>query len=121
MIKTTSDGVRYQTRFTNETHSAVSDTSKEKGGSESGFRPHDLLEAALATCINMSLRMYADHHRIPLSGVTTRVTPDRTHPTETIFEYEIELHGSLSQNPKIRVRSCNQILARKSYLLCLLV
>ncbi|MBI3808550.1 MAG: OsmC family protein [Nitrospirae bacterium] len=103
MIETTSDDFRYQTRFTNGTHSAVSDTTKDKGGSESGFRPHDLLEAALASCINMTLRMYADQHNIPLSGVTTRVTLDRTHPVETVFEYGIELHGSLSQDHRDRL------------------
>ena len=98
MIETNSNDIRYQTRFTNRTHSALSDTTQDKGGRGSGFRPHDLLEAALASCINMTLRMYADQHNIPLSGVTTRVTLDRTSPVETVFEYEIELHGLLSQD-----------------------
>lgn len=103
MIETTSADMRYQARFTNGTHSAVSDTTKDKGGSGSGFRPHDLLEAALASCINMTLRMYAAQHNIPLSGVTTRVTLDRTNPVETVFGYDIDLRGWLSQDHRDRL------------------
>lgn len=103
MIETNSEDIRYKTQFTNGTHSAVSDTTKDKGGRESGFQPHDLLEAALANCINITLRMYADQHNIPLSSVTTRVKLDRTNPVEVAFEYEIELHGSLSQDHRDRL------------------
>ncbi len=47
MIEAASGAVRYQTQLTNGTHSVISDTTQDKGGSGSGFRPHDLLEAAL--------------------------------------------------------------------------
>ena len=100
MIKANSKDTRYQTLFTNGKHSAISDTTRDKGGNESGFRPHDLLEAALASCINMTLRMYADQHGIPLSGVTTRVRLDRSNPEESVFEYEIEFLGSLAENDR---------------------
>lgn len=104
MIETAdSHDIRYRARFTNGAHTAVSDTTEDKGGGGSGFRPHDLLEAALACCINMTLRMYADRHAIPLSGVTTRVTLNRTNSEEAIFEYEIELRGSLSQDQRDRL------------------
>lgn len=103
MIETNSDDIRYRVRFTNGTHTAFSDAAQDKGGSGSGFRPHELLEAALASCINMTLRMYADQHALPLSGVTTRVTLDRANPEEVVFEYEIDLHGSLSQDDRDRL------------------
>ena len=103
MIETNSDDIRYRVRFTNGTHTAVSDAAQDKGGNGSGFRPHELLEAALAGCINMTLRMYADQHALPLSSVTTRVTLDRTDPEEVVFEYEIELLGSLSQEHRDRL------------------
>jgi putative redox protein len=51
----------------------------------------------------MALRMYADEHAIPLSGVTTRVTLDRTSSTEAVFEYEIRLDGSLTQEQRNRL------------------
>ena len=66
--------------------------------------PHDLLEAALASCIIMTLRMDADHPRQRNVMVTTRVRLDRKNPVETIFEYEIELRGSLSQDQRDRLR-----------------
>lgn len=103
MIEATSKSVRYQTQLTNGTHSALSDTTREKGGSESGFRPHELLEAALASCMNITIRMYADKHGIALSGVTTRVTLDRSNPEETMFEYEVELQGELSEQDRVRL------------------
>ncbi len=103
MIEARSESVRYQTQLTNGTHSLLSDTTRDKGGSESGFRPHDLLEAALASCITITLRMYADKHGLALSGVTTRVQLDRSQPEETIFKYEVELQGELSEQDRVRL------------------
>ncbi|MEK7761373.1 MAG: OsmC family protein [Nitrospirota bacterium] len=103
MIEVTSDDSRYQTRFTNGAHSAIADTTRDKGGSESGFRPHDLLEAALASCVNITIRMAADQHGLALSDVTTRVRLDRSKPEETIFECEVELLGELSEEDRARL------------------
>ena len=103
MMETTSDDMRYRVRFTNGTHTAASDTTQDKGGSGSGFRPHELLEAALASRINMTLRMVADRHALPLAGVTTRVMLDQTDPEEGVFEYEIVLRGPLSQEDRDRL------------------
>jgi len=44
----------------------------------------------------MTVRMYADHHGIPLRGVTTSVSLDRTRPDEVVFQYELELDGELT-------------------------
>lgn len=103
MIEATSKPIRYQVQLTNGRLSTLSDTTRDKGGNESGFRPHDLLEAALASCMNMTLRMYADQQGLALSGVTTRVKLDRSQPEETIFEYEIELQGELSEQDRARL------------------
>ncbi len=96
MIHTTSDSPRYCTRFSNGTHEALADTTADKGGSCGGFRPHDLLEAALATCVNMTMRMFADHHGIPLRGVETKVELDRAQPDEVVFRYAVTLDGELT-------------------------
>ena len=119
MIKTTSERLRYQARFTNGQDVSFSDTTKNKGGGESGFRPHELLEAAVANCMNMTLRMYADKHSIPLSEVSTTVKLDRSNPEEAVFEYTIELSGPLSVSDRQRlieaVKSCpvRQTLSKK--------
>ncbi len=103
MIEVTSEPVRYQTQLSNGVHSAISDSTRDKGGSESGFRPHDLLEAALASCMNITVRMYADQQGIALSGVTTRVQLDRSKQDETVFMCEIDLHGELTDTERERL------------------
>lgn len=72
-------------------------------GKRVGFSSHELLEAALASRINMTLRMVADRHALPLAGVTTRVMLDQTDPEEGVFEYEIVLRGPLSQEDRDRL------------------
>jgi putative redox protein len=103
MIRATSELPRYQTRFSDGQHQGLADTTAGKGGQHSGFRPHDLLEAALAACVNMSVRMYADHHGIPLSGATTTVSLDRANPDEVAFRYEVALEGDLTPEQRDRL------------------
>lgn len=96
MISAQSELTRYRTTFSNGEHEGLADVGVDDGGGNCGFQPHDLLEAALATCVNMTVRMYAERHAIPLQGVTTKVSLDRTLPDETIFRYEVELDGDLT-------------------------
>ena len=97
MITSQSGDVRYQIAFSDGIHEGFADTTKDKGGSHSGFRPHDLLEAALAACMNMWIRMYADHHNLPLSGAIVNVQLDRSRAEEVIFRYSVDLKGELSE------------------------
>ena len=103
MIRATSQSAPYQTRFSDGEHEGLADTTPAKGGQNSGFRPHDLLEAALASCINMTVRMYADHHAIPLRSATVRVSLDRSHAEEVVFRYEVDVDGELSPAQKERL------------------
>ncbi|MFQ5342238.1 MAG: OsmC family protein [Anaerolineae bacterium] len=103
MVTCMSLETRYQSLVTNGKHEALSDTTEDKGGSHSGFRPHELLEAALASCLNIWLRMYADEHGIPLGEVFTRVSLDRTTPGEVVFEYDVELAGPLTDAQRHRL------------------
>ena len=96
MITTRSAGPRYCTTFSDGKHEGCCDTTPDKGGGADGFRPHDLLEAALASCLNISVRMFSEKHGIPLSGVTTTVTLNREMPEESTFEYAVELEGTLT-------------------------
>jgi len=96
MICATSESARYRTRFSDGEHHGTSDATVDKGGRHAGFRPHDLLEAALASCVSMAVRMHADNYAIPLGGVTTKVSMDRTQPDEVVFRYEVGLDGDLT-------------------------
>ena len=96
MVTTTSEASRYRSRFSNGAHAAYSDTTPDKGGGSQGFRPHELLEAALGSCMNMHLRMYADNHGICLGQVTTTVMVDRSNPLKAVFHYSIGFSPPLS-------------------------
>ena len=85
----------YLTSFTDGQHLAQADASPEHGGQGQGFRPHDLLEAALGSCINIVLRVYAQKHGIPLEGLKVEVNLNRDNPDEARFEYSMELQGQL--------------------------
>jgi putative redox protein len=113
MIRATSEEPRYLNKFSNGKGAGFADVSEEQGGTGISFRPHDLLEAALATCINITLRMYAERHGLPLEDVSTVVSLDHgSSGTETIFRYEVELRGgNLTNEQRAKLleiaRSCS--------------
>jgi putative redox protein len=85
MITSSSQAERYKTLFSTGKHQAYSDATSDKGGRNNGFRPHELLEAALASCINMPVRMHGDQHGIPLKRVITKVVLGRGSAERAIF------------------------------------
>jgi putative redox protein len=111
MITATNDTPRYLTRFSDGPHQGKADTTPDQGGQNAGFRPHALLEAALASCVNMTVQIYAEHHGLALSNVTTRVELDRRDPRETVFRYEIEVHGKLTPEETERLKRAGNACA----------
>ena len=59
-----------------------------------------MIEATLASCMNITLRMYAEQYGMAASGVTTRVRLDRSQPEETSFAYGVELQGEPSETDR---------------------
>ena len=49
------------------------------GGTDTGPTPYELLLGGLAACIAVTLRLYANHKAISLSGVDVRLAFDRVH------------------------------------------
>ena len=96
MITTHSTNARYRTRFSIDEHHAFSDVSAARGGAAAGFNPHELLEASVACCINIWLRIHADACGIPLSSVTAEVRLNRESPDEAVFEYRVDLQGDFT-------------------------
>ncbi len=99
----------------------VVDATKAKGGTGLYIRPHELLEAALATCLNISLRMEAQKNNIHLNEVETRVELDRSDPENSVFEYsfaftpESAIGEGVLKKLKEAVRECpvKKTLAKK--------
>ncbi|MGI6453310.1 MAG: OsmC family protein [Syntrophomonadaceae bacterium] len=69
------------------------DTTRERGGTGEFIGPHELLEAALAACINITLRKVAENKNIDLTGIDTKVILNNTDPEKAIFECSIKIKG----------------------------
>jgi putative redox protein len=119
MIKTCDRDTPFATEFTNGKYTGAADAPKERGGGETSFNPHELLEASVASCFNIWLRKYAQEQNIPLEHITTSVTLDLQNAGETVFRYSLNLQGPLTeaqrQDLAQAVRSCpvHQTLGRK--------
>ena len=115
----------FDTWFTNGKHEGHCDAPVEKGGADAGFGPHELLEAALAGCLNIWVRVYATGHDIPLTGIMTEVTLERQTSGEAVFRYALELKGPLTEEQRRELiqaaQSCpvHQTLAGKISYTCL--
>jgi putative redox protein len=103
VITAASESPNFSTRITNGTDVVIADAEAASGGGAKGFLPHELLEASLASCMNVTLRMYADTHGIPLEGVQTTVTLNRDDPDEAAFDYALHLDGPLTADQRTRL------------------
>jgi putative redox protein len=113
MVKIKSIDQKYQCYLDNGQNIIV-DTTSDKGGSGSGIRPYELLEAALASCMNISLRIQAEKEGIKLEKVETAVSVNRNIDGKTIFEYECTILDKLDEQTIKRIKSILQnCLVRK--------
>jgi len=74
MIVTKSLEGDFLTEFTDGARTALADAPASKGGAGAGFSPFALLEASLATCINITLRNYAKSHDVALGDIEVSAT-----------------------------------------------
>lgn len=104
MIVSRSLSVPFQTEFSNGNFTAVADVPRDRGGDGNGFGPHDLLEAALATCMTITVQKYAAKHAIPLTGATCEVNLDRAVPNAVTFNYSLIFEGELTDEQRQLMR-----------------
>lgn len=77
MITSKSGENDYYTEYTDGENVGHCDAPESLGGGGEGFTPFSLLEASLACCMNMTLRIYAKNHCIQLDEVSTTVSITR--------------------------------------------
>jgi uncharacterized OsmC-like protein/alpha/beta superfamily hydrolase len=105
---------RYRTDVFAGPHMLVADEPRAAGGTDAGPNPYGLLTSALGACTAMTLRMYADRKKWPMTGVTVRLTHDKIYAMDCAdcetkegkvdnFEREIELEGELSDEQRQRL------------------
>lgn len=82
----------------------ITDMSKEEGGQNLGPKPKELLAAALAGCVAMTVKMYANRSNWPLEDVFVEVEIDtETTPGTTIFTKNVSFKGDLTEEQTKRL------------------
>ena len=103
MMEASETGAGYRNRLSNGQFTLQGDMPAGKGGDGDGFRPHELLEAALASCMSMTVRIAAEKYGYALTHVAVTVTLDRSVPAAFAFDYQIKLTGDLSEAERQRL------------------
>jgi putative redox protein len=69
----------FRTQITAGAHTLIADEPKEAGGTDEGPSPYELLLAALGACTAMTLKMYVERKKLPITDVEVSLTFDRIH------------------------------------------
>lgn len=99
MITATNKETTTQALVSKGEYSLAADTAPPKGGGQ-GFRPHELLEAALASCMAITMRLVATERGIPLNQLNVEVVLDHGHPIDPIFRSKIEFDAGVSASDR---------------------
>jgi putative redox protein len=83
-------------------HRLIADVPVEQGGEDAGARPRELVSAALAACISMTVNGYARRKEWPLTEAVVKVQLNESDRGK-LFNVEVELTGPLSAEQKERL------------------
>jgi putative redox protein len=99
-------------------HRLFADEPEHVGGLDSGPSPYDFLSIALGACTSMTLRLYADHKKLPLGRISVDVSHAKSHAkdceecTESergsggridCFERIISIDGEVSEELRAKI------------------
>lgn len=105
---------KFQQQVFSDHHQWFADEPTKVGGQNSGPDPYEHLLAALGTCTAMTIRMYANHKKLPLEHVEVSLFHDRNyledadHAAEKGSQIEalvrkVQLVGALTEEQKVRL------------------
>jgi putative redox protein len=104
----------FQQDIVSGAHHLLADEPVNVGGLDTGPGPYALLLAALGACTSMTLRLYADRKKMPLTRVQVRLRYGRIHATDCAecetkegmidrIERVITLEGELDAEQRARL------------------
>jgi uncharacterized OsmC-like protein/alpha/beta superfamily hydrolase len=97
-----------------DSHAWLADEPTAVGGQDLGPDPYEHLLAALGTCTSMTIRMYANHKKLPLDDVTVTLSHDRQYIDDCegcdekpqnieVINRTVTLKGDLSEKDRQRL------------------
>jgi putative redox protein len=95
------DGLTHEVDV-NGRHTLITDEPVSLGGSDWGPAPHELLPAAVASCIATTIAMYARRRDWPLGEVSVEVDYDNE-ASPRRCETRVEVSGELSADQRRRL------------------
>ncbi len=84
-------------------HEIVVDEPAERGGTDTGPRPTQLLAASLAGCTAITIEMYADRKGWELGPLEVTVEMGYEGPVPNRFDVEVTLPGELDDEQRRRL------------------
>lgn len=93
MVKATIKKDNYETLIEAGRRRMIADEPVDEGGTDLGMNPIELICSSLASCVSITLRMYADRKQINLDEVQVEVDFDKESGG---FQKNIKLFGNLS-------------------------
>ncbi|MFM9894951.1 OsmC family protein [Achromobacter xylosoxidans] len=103
MVTANRVGPSYGVEIGNGQSLVRSDTRKLGAGGDTGMRPHELLESALAACICMSIDMAAQRAAMALPALTVTVALERL-DQESGFDVSLRFAAPLSDAQRALAR-----------------
>jgi putative redox protein len=92
----------YRTELLTDTHNVFADEPVDLGGTDTAPSPGDLLRMSLASCTAITLRMYADRKKIPVSRIEVKVVSE-TVDGKTLLHTSVHVVGSLDGSQQRRM------------------
>ncbi len=92
----------YRLTLNDGRHNFFSDEPKSAGGTDTAPAPDELLEASLASCTAITLRMYADRKQWQVETIDVSVHLSRENG-KTNFVRNIGVRGELTEEQKQRL------------------
>lgn len=102
MITSSIGKEQYRVTHSNGRHEFFADEPEEKGGKDTAPSPDELLEAALASCTLVTLRMYTDHKKWNIGNIHLVVSLKRTEE-KSIITRELKFEHEMTEEQKQRL------------------